>query len=83
MLLDAGQPRRRRRGDRQGAGPPEGLRYFGIDVPEPPRAEDRPIPFTPLPEVEKAIRRSLAALDLAGAASRSVEDATNRARGRV
>jgi hypothetical protein len=41
------------------------------------------IPFTPLEEVERALRRQLEGVDLDGLVRRAVEDALDRARGRV
>src|SRR5262249_8628850 len=41
------------------------------------------VPFTPLSEVEKAVRRAIQALDLPGLVARAVRAGYDRARGRV
>jgi hypothetical protein len=48
-----------------------------------PRAAERAMPFTPLEEIEEAVRRRVEAVDFEALARRAVADALDRARGRV
>ncbi len=60
---------------------PLDLKAFGIDLP--PTPAERTIRFTPLSEVEKAIARTLAGVDVNDMARRALDAATARATGRV
>jgi hypothetical protein len=66
--------------------PPDFLRALGLDPVlfrrEPP-AGSPVIPFTPLDEVERHIRRSLDRVDFAALAEKALQEGWDRARGRV
>jgi hypothetical protein len=69
--------------------PDDFLRALGIDGPLVTRAttpaplENRVIPFTPLGEVERAVRQQIEAIDFTALAERTIADTWDRARGRV
>jgi hypothetical protein len=70
--------------------PPELLKAMGIDpaslhvkTPRPPPPTDRPIAFTPLSEIEKAVQSAIAAVDFTALARKSVELAYAKAKGIV
>jgi hypothetical protein len=54
-----------------------------LGLPEPPAPATRALAFTPLEEVERAVRRQVEGLDLDAVVRRAVQDALDRARGRV
>jgi hypothetical protein len=57
--------------------------FDALGLPAPRPEAGRVIPFTPLEEVEKAVRRQVERIDVEALARRAVEDALDRARGRV
>jgi hypothetical protein len=61
--------------------PEEFRTAMGIELPAPAAAAV--VPFTPLEEYEKALRRAVQALDLSALVARAVRDGCDRARGRV
>ena len=59
--------------------PPHALKFVGQEIPAPAAV----IPFTPLEEMEKAVHRATAALDVASLVRSLVQDRSNALRGAV
>ncbi len=69
---------------------PEALQRLGLEVPPAPAPDPQrqgdtsaPISFTSLGEIEKSIRRRIDSINFAGIAEKAMQDALDRARGRV
>jgi hypothetical protein len=64
--------------------PTDFLRALGIDrLPTTPPPRERVIPFTPLAEIERAVRCQVEAIDFAALAEQAIRDTWDAARGRV
>jgi hypothetical protein len=62
---------------------PEDLKFVGLELPKPEEPKVEAIPFTPLEEIEKAVKRRLAKIDPKAFAEALWKEGYDRARGRI